>query len=144
RPSATRAARVASSTRWRPAGDAMDVTSSPELLLIDGADVDAAEHGRFTTYDPATNEALAEVADATAVDVDLAVAAARRAFDEGSWPRTAPSARGRTLRRIADVLREREDELALLETRDSGKTLANSRNEVRSAANVFEYYAGWP
>jgi acyl-CoA reductase-like NAD-dependent aldehyde dehydrogenase len=115
----------------------------PTALIIDGAEVEAAEGRRFTTYDPSTNAPPAEVAEGGSVDADRAVAAARRAFDEGPWPRSAPSERGRVLRRIADAIRERSEPLAILERRDSGKTAANARNEVVSAAAVFEYYAGW-
>lgn len=120
------------------------MSERPAGLVIDGAEVDAAKGCQFTTYEPATDASLAMVARGSEADVDRAVAAARRAFDQGAWPRIAPSARGRALLRIAGVIRECADELAVLETRDSGKPLTNARNEVHSAANVFEYYAGWP
>ena len=113
-------------------------------LLIGGREVDAADGRRFETLDPATGEVVAGVAQGGGEDADRAVAAARSAFDEGPWPRVAPSARGRVLRRVADLVGERVDELAELESRDGGKTISSARNEVTAAAAVFEYYAGWP
>ncbi|MEA2180420.1 MAG: 5-carboxymethyl-2-hydroxymuconic-semialdehyde dehydrogenase, partial [Solirubrobacteraceae bacterium] len=72
---------------------------------IDGEFRDAAEGGTFTTLDPATNEPITEAADGTAADVDAAVAAARRAFDEGPWPRMKTAERAKVLRRIATLIR---------------------------------------
>jgi acyl-CoA reductase-like NAD-dependent aldehyde dehydrogenase len=113
-----------------------------ELLLIGGERVPGAEGRTFTTYNPATGEALAEVALAGMEDVERAVAAARAAFDDGPWPRWPATRRGRTLLKIAELIRSRRDTLAELESRDSGKALADARDEVDGAANTFEYYAG--
>ena len=113
-----------------------------EALLIDGERTQPAEGKTFTTWNPATGEALAEVALAGPEDIERAVAAARRAFDEGPWPRMKPVERGRVLARVAALIRERLDSLAELETRNSGKALADSRDEVGAAAGTFEYYAG--
>ncbi len=113
-----------------------------EGLLLDGKRVPAAEGKTFQTANPATGEALAEVALAGEEDVNRAVAAARRAFDEGSWPKMKAADRGRVLRRIAELIRERLGALAELETRNSGKAIADARDEVGGAANTFEYYAG--
>src|SRR5487761_2123365 len=113
-----------------------------EDLLIDGERAPGVEGRTFLTYNPATGQALAEVALAGEADVERAVAAARRAFDEGPWPRMKAVERGRILYRIAGLIRERLDSLAELETRNSGKALADSRDEVGGAANTFEYYAG--
>ncbi len=111
-------------------------------LLIDGSFVDAASGETFDAVSPVDDAVLAKVAKAGPEDVDRAATAARRAFDAGKWSGMAPFARGKLLRRIADGIRARAQELAELETRDGGKTIANSANEVDSAANVFEYYAG--
>ncbi len=113
-----------------------------EALLINGERVPGIEGRTFLTYNPATGEALAEVALAGEADVARAVAAARRAFDDGPWPKMKPTDRGRVLQRVAGLIRERLEVLAELETRNSGKALADSRDEVGGAANTFEYYAG--
>ncbi len=113
-----------------------------ELLLIGGERVPGADGRTFETYEPATGAVLAEVALAGTEDVERAVKAARAAFDEGPWPRWSASRRGRVLLRLSTLIRERRDALAELETRNSGKALADARDEVEGAANTFEYYAG--
>lgn len=117
-------------------------TTRREALLIDGEHLAAAEGRTFETHNPATGAVLADVALASAEDVNRAVAAARRAFDSGPWPRMKAVERGRMLRRVADLIRERLDSLAELETGNSGKAIADARDEVGGAANTFEYYAG--
>lgn len=96
----------------------------------------------FTVLNPATNQPLAEVAKAGLADVERAVATARRAFDEGPWPRLSAYERGRVVQRIADRIRERSEELALLESRNTGKPIAQARGEIASSAMVFDFYAG--
>ena len=92
---------------------------------------------------PATEEVIAEVPAAGAADVDAAVAAARAAF-EGPWSRLTARERGRLVRRLADRLMERVDEIARLETLHNGKPIGESRHiEIPAAAECFEYYAGW-
>jgi succinate-semialdehyde dehydrogenase/glutarate-semialdehyde dehydrogenase len=114
----------------------------PVQLLIDGGFTPAASGETFRTESPIDFSTLAEVASAGGEDLDRAVTAARRAFDGGAWPGMQPFARGKILRRIADGIRARAGAIAEVETRNGGKTIANSLNEVDSAANVFEYYAG--
>ncbi len=92
----------------------------PDRMLIGGEWVASSSAGVFTVVDPATEEVLAQVARAEAVDVDRAVAAARRAFDEGPWPRLSHAERAGVLRRIGAGLRERADELGHLWTRQTG------------------------
>ncbi len=111
-------------------------------LLIDGTFVPAASGETFSTLSPIDFSPLAEVSKAGTEDLDRAASAARRAFDDGQWAGMQPFARGKILRRIADGIRARAAAIAALETRNGGKTIANSANEVDSAANVFEYYAG--
>ena len=111
-------------------------------LLIDGAFSPAASGETFSTVSPLDFSPLASVARAGVADVDRAVAAARRAFDQGAWSGMQPFARGKFLRAIADGIRAKAPRIAEIETRNGGKTISNSRNEVDSAANVFEYYAG--
>jgi betaine-aldehyde dehydrogenase len=113
-----------------------------EGWLLNGERVPSADGRTFSTYNPATGEVLAEVARAGEEDVNRAVAAARHAFDDGPWPRMKPAERGRMLRRVTELIRERLETLAELETRNSGKALADSRDEVGGAANTFDYYAG--
>ena len=111
-------------------------------LLIDGKFSPAASGETFPTVSPIDFSPLADVAKAGVADVDRAVTAARRAFDAGKWSGMQPFARGKVLRAIADGIRKNAARIAEIETRNGGKTIANSANEADSAANVFEYYAG--
>ena len=112
-------------------------------LLIDGAWRPAESGETFETHDPATGEVIAEVALGVAADVDLAVAAARRAF-EGPWAKMAHSERARLLLRLADLIEQHADELSLLETLDNGKPLsAASGVDIPEAINEFREAAGW-
>jgi aldehyde dehydrogenase (NAD+) len=120
----------------------MSETRSTEQhdLLIDGERVVPSSGEYAATVDPATGEAFAEVAVAGETDVDAAVAAARETFPE--WRDTDPAERGRTLYRVAELIRENLDGLAEVETRDQGKPLSQARSDLSSAARYFEYYAG--
>jgi acyl-CoA reductase-like NAD-dependent aldehyde dehydrogenase len=113
-----------------------------ERMLIGGEWVDAAGGGTFETRDPATGTVLAAVPRGEAPDVDRAVAAARRAFESGPWPAATPAERGRILHRISAGIRAKADELARLETLDTGKPLRQARADVEVAARYFEFYAG--
>ena len=112
-------------------------------LLIDGKWVDGETGKTFESHNPATGELNAQVAEAAAPDVDKAVRAARRAFDEGPWPRMDAFDRGKILRKVADGIRARGEELAVLETRDNGKAIRETRAQVNASADYFDYYAGW-
>ncbi|MDQ1692370.1 MAG: aldehyde dehydrogenase, partial [Pseudonocardiales bacterium] len=95
------------------------------------------------TINPATEEPLAEIAEADATDVDDAVSAARAAY-QGTWSRTTPAERSKYLFRIARAIQERGRELAVLETLDNGKPISESRDvDIPTAAAHFFYYAGW-
>jgi phenylacetaldehyde dehydrogenase len=94
---------------------AKSYVSTPRKLLIDGAWVNAASGKTFPVYDPSTGEVMVQVAEADAADVDKAVKAARRAFDEGPWPRMSPSERGRALWKLADLIEQHLEEFATLE-----------------------------
>jgi len=83
---------------------AKSYVSKPRKLLIDGAWVNAASGKTFSVYDPSTGEVMVQVAEADAADVDKAVKAARKAFDEGPWPRMSPSERGRALWKLSDLI----------------------------------------
>ncbi len=94
-------------------------------LFIDGEYVDALGGGRFETVNPATGEVLAEMAEGNAADIDRAVAAAKRAFRDGRWSRLAPRARMEVLYRFADLIEAEAGMLALLDTLDMGKPIAD-------------------
>jgi aldehyde dehydrogenase (NAD+) len=113
-------------------------------LLIDGQWIDGAK--TFDTVNPATGDALTQVIEASAADVDRAVAAARRAFDDksGPWRKMSASERGRLIWRLADLIEQHIDELAELETLDNGKPIFESRNvDMPMVIDVLRYYAGW-
>jgi betaine-aldehyde dehydrogenase len=113
-------------------------------MFVDGAWTDAADGGRFDVFDPATGEVVATVPDAQPVDVERAVDAARRIFDEGSWwPGVAERERGRILLNAADIVRREQRRLAELETTDSGKPIGESMEDIAEVAFMFEYYGGW-
>jgi betaine-aldehyde dehydrogenase len=92
--------------------------------------------------DPATTEVIAKAPDASVADVDRAVAAARAAFDEGPWKDTTAQDRGRVLFKLAQIVRDRADELAEIETRNSGKPIVESEFDIADVATCFEYYGG--
>ncbi|MDF5758850.1 aldehyde dehydrogenase family protein [Spongiactinospora sp. TRM90649] len=112
-------------------------------VYIDGTWVPASG-GVIPTYDPATEELLEEVGFADASDVDAAVAAARRAFENQQWRSMPPARRARLLFDLADLIEANAEELAVLETRDQGQPIGVSRAvSVTGAAEHFRYYAGW-
>nr|WP_037494259.1 5-carboxymethyl-2-hydroxymuconate semialdehyde dehydrogenase [Solirubrobacter soli] len=110
--------------------------------LIDGRFTESLDGTTFIALDPTTNRPLAEVADGKSADVDAAVCAARRAFDEGIWPRLSVAERAKTLRRIATTLRDHAQELIELEVRDIGMPIAQMHGLAARSAENFDYYAG--
>ena len=113
-------------------------------LLIDGRWRDAASGRTFSTLNPANEEVIAEVAEGDAADIDLAVKAARKAFDTGPWRKADARDRGRLLYKLADLIEENIDELAELETLDNGKPINEARHaDLPLVVDVFRYYAGW-
>jgi betaine-aldehyde dehydrogenase len=114
---------------------------TPYRMLIDGEWVAAASGRTLEVMDPATGKAMATVPDAQAEDVDRAVRAARRAFEEG-WRDVTAQERGRILFRLAERVRARTKELAELETLNSGKPLAESEFDIADVATCLEYYGG--
>jgi aldehyde dehydrogenase (NAD+) len=112
-------------------------------LFIDGRWQKPVSQKYFTTINPATEEELSEVADANAADVDKAVKAARKAYDN-SWCKMPAKERAKYIFRIARMVQERARELAIVETLNGGKPIRESRDfDVPTAANHFFYYAGW-
>jgi betaine-aldehyde dehydrogenase len=118
------------------------MTSNSRSLFIDGSFVPSAGDQLRDIVDPATSEVVAQVPDATPADVNRAVAAARRAFDESDWPRTPAVERGRMLLKLAELVRQRAEELSALETRNTGKPIVEAEFDVSDAAACFEYYGG--
>ncbi|KAK6920739.1 Aldehyde dehydrogenase domain [Dillenia turbinata] len=113
-------------------------------LLINGEFVDSTSGKTFPTLDPRTGEVIAHVAEGDAEDIDRAVVAARKAFDEGPWPKMTAYERSRILLRFADLVEKHSDELAALETWDNGKPHEQAaKAEVPMFARLFHYYAGW-
>lgn len=116
----------------------------PTQLLIDGQWREAISGKRFETVNPATGEVITSVAEADKADVDLAVKAARKAFEEGPWSKMTATDRGKVLSKLADLIMEHREELAALETMDNGKPISDARNiDVPLVADCIEYYAGW-
>lgn len=121
-----------------------DFLSRPGRLYIDGIWTDPTEGHGLASEDPATGAEIARFARGGAEDVDRAVAAARRAFDEGPWSRVTPRARGDLLMRLADLIERDADMLALIEARDNGKPFVAARNfDLAIALNTLRYNAGW-
>jgi phenylacetaldehyde dehydrogenase len=115
----------------------------PVKMLIGGAWVEAASGETFETLNPSTGELIANVASAGEVDVDRAVAAARKAF-EGPWSKVKPDERTRLLLKLADLIEANAEELALLETLDVGRPIQFSRMiDVAGAIGQLRYNAGW-
>jgi 5-carboxymethyl-2-hydroxymuconic-semialdehyde dehydrogenase len=117
------------------------VSIGRQLHYIDGAFRPGAEGRVFETSNPSTGEAIASVAEGTAADVDLAVAAARRAFDEGPWPRMPATERAAALRRVAQGLREHAEDFVGLEVLDVGMPIRQMRQQAERAAKNFDYFA---
>jgi phenylacetaldehyde dehydrogenase len=116
----------------------------PRQALIDGRWQNAQGGETFEVFDPATENVIAHVADCKKPDVDLAVAAARKAFDTGPWASMSPSARGKILWKIGDLILENLEELAQLEALNNGKPIGVARAaDVPLAADLFHYMAGW-
>src|ERR687898_2498975 len=112
-------------------------------LFIDGQWVDSQSGKTFSTPNPATGEPLAEVAEADKADIDKAVAAARRAF-EGKWSKLSARDRGRLMYKLSQLIEEKTEELAALETADNGKPIKESTYvDLPQVAENFEYFAGW-
>jgi phenylacetaldehyde dehydrogenase len=121
-----------------------DFVSKNRKMLINGKWVDAASGKTFPTYNPATGEILARVAEGDSEDIDRAVRAARGAFEAGPWRKMSPSERGRAIWRIGDLIEKNLDELAELEMLDNGKPFKIARvADVPLAADLFRYMAGW-
>jgi betaine-aldehyde dehydrogenase len=109
---------------------------------INGEFVESDGNAALDVIDPSTDTVIARAPDGTASDVDRAVRAARAAFDAGPWKEATAQDRGRVLFKLAQIVRERADELAALETRNTGKPIVEAEFDVGDVATCFEYYGG--
>jgi aldehyde dehydrogenase (NAD+) len=117
-------------------------TALRERLIINGERVEASDGQTFDVFDPSSGQRLATVAKATKADVDRAVQVARAALEARTWGGLAPAERGRMMWRMAQAIRDRAEELAMLESQDNGKPLRQARTDVQVAARYFEFFAG--
>jgi phenylacetaldehyde dehydrogenase len=116
----------------------------PRKMLIDGKWVTAISGKTFPTYNPATGEILAHVAEGDKADVDAAVKAARKAFESGPWSKMSATQRGKLIWKLGDLIEAHVEEFATLESLDNGKPLTVARAaDVPLAADLFRYMAGW-
>src|ERR1039458_7358663 len=121
-----------------------DFVGKPRKIFINGKWVEAASGKPFPSYNPATGEVMAEVAGGDHEDIARAVKAARAAFETGPWPKMTASQRGRLIWKLGDLLEERVEEFAQIESLDNGKPLSAARvAEVPLAVDLFRYMAGW-
>ena len=111
-------------------------------MFLGGEWVQAAEGGTRSIINPADNEPIAQVADGSVTDAEIAIGHARRAFDSGPWPRMRAQERATFLFKLATLIEADADALAALETRNNGKPLREAKFDVADAANCFRYYAG--
>ena len=118
------------------------MTAKTYKNFINGKWVAAASGETFPVYDPSTEDVIAQVASASAADIDAAVQAARAAFDSGPWATTTAQDRGRILYKLAEKIRANSAALAELEARNSGKPIVEAEFDIADVATCFEYYAG--
>ena len=121
------------------------LVDKPAKMFIDGEWVSAISGETLPVYDPATGEVITNVPSANGQDIDQAVAAARRAFEGGPWPKLTPSERSKMIWRLGDLILEHQNELAQLESLDVGKPIGvATAADIPLAADIFHYMAGWP
>src|SRR3981081_3566191 len=122
----------------------LSIAVGPTKLLISNRWVNSRTGKTFPTFNPATGEEICQVAEADAADVDEAVKAARNAFENGPWPGMSAAERGRLLYKLADLIEEHADELALLEATDNGKPYRIAKAaDLGLTVATYRYYAGW-
>jgi len=129
----------------RAAAAVRSFLATPRRMLVDGRWTGSESGNRMPSLDPATGELLTTVPAGTAADVHAAVLAARRAFEDPRWQHLTPADRGALLYRLADLVQQRGEELALLESLDNGKPVTLARTtDVASGVATLRYFAGWP
>lgn len=115
----------------------------PLGLFINNEFVAGVDGKSFEVINPTTEEVITAVHEATEKDVDIAVAAARKAFQEGPWPKMRPSQRGSLLYKLADLIEENSLLLASIESLDNGKSITMAKGDIAAVAGTIRYYAGW-
>ena len=121
-----------------------EFVGKPRKMFINGKWVEAASGKTFPSYNPATGEIMAQVAEGDREDIERAVKAARKAFESGPWPAMSASERGRLIWKLGDLIEQHLEEFAQIESLDNGKPLAVARvADVPLAADLFRYMAGW-
>lgn len=113
-----------------------------EGLAVGGQRIASSDGKTAPTYNPANNQVIAQVAQASAHDVDQAVKTAHARFTAGAWKQIRTRERGQILQRIANLIREKSEMLAQIESANGGKPISAARGEIGAVANTFEYYAG--
>lgn len=113
-----------------------------ERLVIGGERVPATEGKTFAVIEPGSGKPFAEVTEAGTQDVEKAVQTAHKAFEEGRWPRLSATERGRILLRASTLVRERLEDIAVVEARNAGKPIRDARGEIGLVAGVLEYWGG--
>lgn len=122
----------------------VEFLNGDKKLFINGEWVEAVSGKTFDTLNPATGEKLASVSEAGEEDIDVAVKAAREAFDNGPWSKMGTAERSRLIYKLADLIEEHKVELAQLETLDNGKPIRETANaDIPLAIEHFRYFAGW-
>ena len=122
----------------------MPRVKAQEPMLIGGQWVNSVSGKTFPTLNPATGETICQVAEGDKADVDLAVKAARKAFDDGPWSKMNASERGRLINKLADLIEKNKEELATLESLDNGKPYRDALNvDLPLTIKCYRYYAGW-
>jgi aldehyde dehydrogenase (NAD+) len=130
---------MSQATLERPASPKIRLTK----LFINNEWVAPADGGNFETFNPATGEPIASVAEGKAEDVDRAVKAARKALSSGPWRSMDAADRGNLLFKLAELVEANARELATLESLNSGKTITDSQGDMQGVANTLRYYGGW-
>ncbi len=119
-------------------------TVADQPMFIGGKWVESVSGKTFATVNPATGETICRVAEGDSADIDLAVKAARKAYETGPWPKMNPSERGRLINKLADAIEANKNELASLETLDNGKPIGESvAADLPLTVQCYRYFAGW-
>ena len=127
---------------WR-ANLAAELRDKGRPLFIGGKWQDSVSGKTFETVNPATGETICQVAEGDKADIDLAVKAARKAFEDGPWRKMNASERGVLLNKLADLIEKNKEELAALESLDNGKPYRDSLGDLGLVVKCYRYYAGW-